>query len=189
MAQEKKKINDKKAFDLLKAKEKDFFLYYLELGRNATKAYMKVFPNCKYESAAVEASKFLKKPNVKAALKEHYDALWEKRNDVIGKMFENLLEIGNSDIADVVDYKNGSMIIKEFEKVNTSLIKSISQTTTDTKEGVRTVEKVEMHDKLSAIKEIDKILGLATDKVEHSGSIEIIPAKRPERKRLKKDEE
>ena len=51
--------------------EHAFICYYLseECYRNGTRAYLKLHPTAKYQSAKASASRLLKKPSVKQAMK------------------------------------------------------------------------------------------------------------------------
>ena len=51
--------------------ENSFICYYLseECYRNGTRAYLKLHPTAKYQSAKASASRLLKKPSVKQAMK------------------------------------------------------------------------------------------------------------------------
>ena len=60
--------------------ENSFICYYLseECYRNGTRAYLKLHPTAKYQSAKASASRLLKKPSVKQAMKHKL----EKMEDV-----------------------------------------------------------------------------------------------------------
>jgi hypothetical protein len=62
--------------------ENSFICYYLseECYRNGTRAYLKLHPTAKYQSAKASASRLLKKPSVKQAMKYKL----EKMEDVKG---------------------------------------------------------------------------------------------------------
>ena len=62
--------------------ENSFICYYLseECYRNGTRAYLKLHPMAKYQSAKASASRLLKKPSVKQAMKYKL----EKMEDVKG---------------------------------------------------------------------------------------------------------
>ena len=59
-----------------------YICYYLseECYRNGTRAYLKLHPTAKYQSAKASASRLLKKPSVKQAMKHKL----EKMEDVKG---------------------------------------------------------------------------------------------------------
>jgi hypothetical protein len=55
-------------------------LYLGELKRNGVQSYRRIFPQAKYQSAKASASRLLKKPSVKQAMKHKLD----KMEDVEG---------------------------------------------------------------------------------------------------------
>jgi len=57
--------------------EASFIYYYLseECYRNGTRAYLKLHPTAKYQSAKASASRLLKKPSVKQAMKHKLDKM------------------------------------------------------------------------------------------------------------------
>ena len=57
--------------------EHSFICYYLseECYGNGTRAYLKLHPTAKYQSAKASASRLLKKPSVKQAMKHKLDKM------------------------------------------------------------------------------------------------------------------
>ena len=57
--------------------EHSIIYYYLseECYRNGTRAYLKLHPTAKYQSAKASASRLLKKPSVKQAMKHKLDKM------------------------------------------------------------------------------------------------------------------
>ena len=173
---EKSLIPDLKDF---KPDHQNFILEYIRT-RNAVKSYMSVYPKTKYEAAGVSSHQLLKNPKVSAYIKNYYEDLWDSRKDEIGKTFDNLLKIANADIGSIVEAAGDSVSFKNLKTIDTSIIQSISQSSSDTKYGVATSLNVKLFDKTKAISELLKVLGMITDKVEHSGEIIVISAKKPE---------
>ena len=180
--EKKAKISDKPVkikLEDFKPDHQNFILEYIRT-RNAVKSYMSVYPKTKYEAAGVSSHQLLKNPKVSAYIKNYYEDLWDSRKDEIGKTFDNLLKIANADIGSVIEAAGDSVSIKDLRKIDTSIIQSISQSSSDTKYGVATSLNVKLFDKTKAISELLKVLGMITDKVEHSGEIIVISAKKPE---------
>ena len=169
--------SDKTAFDKLSVKHKEFVIAYLKT-LNATKSYMKAYPNSKYNSAGVNGHKLLENAKIKVALKEHYDALWESKEDLIGETFNKLLNMTNFDISDYID-EQGNIDLALLKSDNSFPITEIKKVTRETKFGIDVVESIKTVDKLKAISELTRLLGMIQEKVEHTGTIEIIPAERP----------
>jgi hypothetical protein len=156
----------KTAFDKLSGKHKEFFLAYLKFSGNATKAYQSVYSNVTIESAAVRASATLRNVKIAAALREHYDNLWKNKEDMIGKTFENLLKMANADIHDVVEFdEDGEMKIKDFNKINTFIIKKIGQKKTINQFGENVQNTIEIVDKEKVSTDLLRVLGMIQEKL------------------------
>ena len=180
--EKKAKVSDKPVkikLEDFKLDHQNFILEYIRT-RNAVKSYMSVYPKTKYEAAGVSSHQLLKNPKVSAYIKNYYEDLWDSRKDEIGKTFDNLLKIANADIGSIVEAAGDSVSFKNLKTIDTSIIQSISQSSSDTKYGVATSLNVKLFDKTKAISELLKVLGMITDKVEHSGEIIVISAKKPE---------
>jgi phage terminase small subunit len=180
---EKPETKNPKKIELkdFKPDHQNFILEYIRT-RNAVKSYMNAYPKTKYEAAGVSSHQLLKNPKISEYLQNYFDNLWESRKVEIGRTFDNLLKIANADIGSVIEAAGDSVSIKDLRKIDTSIIQSISQSSSDTKYGVATSLNIKLFDKTKAISELLKVLGMITDKVEHSGEITIVPAKRPEKK-------
>jgi phage terminase small subunit len=157
----KKKSNGVK----LNPRHKFFALEYMRNGRNATKAYLKTFPNSTYGAAAVSAHDLLKKPNISEFIKNYYDALWKKKEDEVGKTFENLLRLANADISNVVEYEDDEMKIKNFSEIDTSIVQSVNHTEHPTKYGTAINKSVKLFDKTKALSDLLKVLNMIQEKM------------------------
>ena len=154
-----------KLIDKLSVKNKDFDLEYLSNGNNATKAYSKVYPNAKYVTARSNGAKLLAKTNIKEALSDYFNSMWSEKEKDIGKIYNNLIKQATADIADVIEYKNGEMRIKDFDEIDTSTIQQITQTVTDTKEVQRINESIKLFDKTKAQSDLIRVLKMIEEKV------------------------
>jgi phage terminase small subunit len=159
-------------------RHKTFVLEYIKNGGNATKAYMIAFNTNKCTVAAVEGSKLLRKPNISDVIQAYYEKTWAEKEKKISEMFDKLLNVVGADISDYID-KNGDVKVEAFEQMNTYPIAEYTQSISDTAQGQNIKRTIKLKDSLKAISELTKILGMIQDKVEHSGTIEIIPAERP----------
>ena len=175
----RKKIKPEEKEIKLNTKNMEFVREYLSCG-NATKSYMRVYPRSSEGAAAVSAHDLLNKPKIKAYLQKHYDRLWERNEEQIGRSFNRLLKIIESDISDVVEYEGGAMTIRNFSEIDTSIIQSVSHTVSPTKYGVAENKSVKLYDKVRLMPELFRMLGMVKDKMEHSGVIRVIPAAEPE---------
>lgn len=177
----KKSKTKKKASSPLSPKHMEFFLAYISLGRNATKAYLRAYPKVTYETASVNGSKLLRNTKFAAYLQDYDDKKWKEKEKEIGKTFNNLLKVANADISDIVEYEDNKMSIRNFSDIDTSAIQEVNHTVSETAQGINVKKSIKMHDKMKAIDGIMKALGM-TNKIEFEGDIIIKPAVRPEEK-------
>jgi hypothetical protein len=78
-------------------------------------------------------------------------------------------------MSEVIDIKNGSLIIKNLKEVDSRVIQSIKTTRTIDSETTT----ITLYNKNQALTLLAKILNMITEKTEVTGSIQIIPAVRP----------
>lgn len=182
----------KTAFESLTDREKLLVKAYIENLGVQYKAYMQVFPNSKYESARVESSKYFAKPSIRKAIEEEYARIWKEKDSELekSKTFAMIHAIGNSDISDIVDLKDGTLIVKSLDEIPPEArhcIQSIEYIRKETQHGMDENIKVKLHSKLQALEMRAKIQKLIdpkddTTKVE----ITINPAKRPDKEKKSK---
>ena len=172
---------DKINFKLLKPEHQNFMLEYIRTG-NATKSYLSVYPKSTYNAACVSSHQLLRNPKISEYIQNYYDDLWSDRKNEISKTFNNLLRIANADINDVIDYEGDRMEVRPFSQSDTFLIAEIKETVSETMNGVNVNRSVKLKDSTKAISELVRVLGMITEKIEHSGEIIIIPAVKPLKK-------
>ena len=170
-----------------KPDHQNFILEYIKT-RNATKSYMKAYPKSKYDAASVSSFQLLRNPKIKEYIQCYYDELWNNRKVEIGRTFDNLLKIANADISDVVEFDGDRMNVKPFDKSDTFLISEIKETVSEHQHGVNVNRSVKLKDSGKALSELLKVLGMVTEKVEHTGEIVIVPARKPEKEKGEDDE-
>jgi hypothetical protein len=66
--------------------DRAFIDEYIANGYNATRAYMKVHPKAKYESARALSSKMLTNLNIREAIAKEFEARTMKREEVLGRL-------------------------------------------------------------------------------------------------------
>jgi hypothetical protein len=91
--------------------QKNFVNYYIEQDfRNAAAAYQRAYPNASYETAKVEASKFLTKPNIQEYLGIVIgEVLRRDKIPLEKKIFDFWLKRAFYDPAEIIDSK-GALI-------------------------------------------------------------------------------
>jgi phage terminase small subunit len=161
----KPKEAKKKPSPKLSIKHLAFVNEYLKLN-NATKAYMNVYPSSGYDAARSSSADLLAKANIKAYVNEHYKKQWEDKETEIGRTFNNLVKIANSDINDVVEVEDGKMKIKNLDEIDSYIIQEIKQTVTNTKDGENKNTSIKVYDKVKAIDGMLKVLGMIKEKAD-----------------------
>ena len=152
----------------LTVKQEKFCNYYVETG-NASESYRRAYKceKMKEEVVWVKASELLKNGNVTVRVKELQDEL----KDISDITKERLMrELSNIAFSTISDMHNTWIERKDFDKLTPkqkSAIKSIS--TKVIKKNIGTKDnpeyadvefvKIEMHDKLKAIEDLNKMLG------------------------------
>ena len=162
-------MSEKRKIDLLSKKEKEFLLNYIELGKNGTKAYLKTYPTSNRNTAAVQASKLLRKHNVSEALQEYLNDIWEQKEEQISQLFDNLLGVANYDISQLID-EHGDVRVDEFDKINTFIIQQYDKSESESEKRYSKKVSIKLMDKLKATEMLVKILGMIQEKVSQSRS-------------------
>lgn len=156
----------------LTAKQKIFVDEYL-VDLNATRAYKIAYPGCKKdETANVNASRLLRNAKVKDYLEKRMKDR-EKRTEITqDRVLKELASIGFAVITDYVEVedkgKYKDVIIKATKDIPSDKLAAIASI----KQGANGIE-VKLHDKVKALEDMGRHLGMFKDKVEHTGNITI----------------
>lgn len=157
-----KMINENEELD----EERQLFcIYYLKY-HNQVKAYQKVKPNSRYDSACVMASRWFKEDAVQKEIKRlktelYADALLDP-TDIVQKY----IDMAFYDVTDYAEFKGGVVVLKDSNCVDGTLIQEVKQG----KEGVA----VKFVDRSKALDWLSKNMNMATD--EQKAKIELIKA-------------
>ena len=171
-------MKKERKIDKLNPKIREFIYNYIELGFNATKAYLKTYKNKSYSTAKINSHRLLLKANIKEALQELLDEHWNVKENNISETFKRWQILASADISDYLD-DQGNIKVEEFKELNTYPIAQFDKNITDTANGQNIKQSIKLLDKQKALEMISKILGMIQEKIEHSGVVEIIPAVRP----------
>lgn len=149
-------------------------------------------------SAGPIACALLKHPAIKRRIRfakqELHDRTEVTRDELVGHM----LKIIRTDSRDIADWgpehqekraKDGALIVSPGVKLieSTELTRDASyavQEIGNTKEGV----KIKLHDKRQAIMDLSRLMGLITDKVDHSGKVETVVTNGPDISKMTDDQ-
>lgn len=114
------------------------------------------------ETAASAARKILSKPVVKLIISCRQQELRNLSTVMASSVLAEYAKIAFSDIGDYLEFDNNTVVLKNSNEVDTSLISSVEMT----QFGV----KLKLYDKKSALDSLAKNLGLVKDRVEHTGA-------------------
>ncbi|MBD3203732.1 hypothetical protein GF327_05525 [Candidatus Woesearchaeota archaeon] len=141
--------------------QKIFVEFYLKHQMNATKAAKMAG----YSSPSY-GRELIMKPHIQESIKKQFKEKKEKISLQAEDVIMNLKNIVFADITQYVRLKNGKVKIKDLSKADTSVIQSITQT----KHGI----KLKLYDKMKALELLGKYFALFTERVEHTGEIELL---------------
>lgn len=159
---------------VLSKKHQQFVNEYLKCW-NATRAYQVVYPNATYETARVEATRFLAKPSISSAIQARIDANAMSANEVL----QRLADHGRGTLQDFVKVDEDGWDIdlhkaQQLEKLH--LLKKISRTektiTTKGVENTTVTTVIELHDVQNALNLLGKNLGIFSDSVKLVNELE-----------------
>lgn len=157
-----KKIADESELD----EERQLFcIYYLKY-HNQVKAYMKVKPGTKYNSATVMASRWMHESRVQDEINQlkaelYADALLDP-NDIVQKY----IDIAFADITDYANFSGRSVSLKDSDYVDGSIVQEVTQG----KHGI----SIKLNDRMKALDWLTKHLNIAN--AEQKAKIELIKA-------------
>ncbi|WP_413107217.1 terminase small subunit [Thomasclavelia spiroformis] len=157
-----KKIADESELD----EERQLFcIYYLKY-HNQVKAYMKVKPGTKYNSATVMASRWMHESRVQDEINRlkaelYADALLDS-NDIVQKY----IDIAFADITDYANFSGRSVSLKDSDYVDGSIVQEVTQG----KHGI----SIKLNDRMKALDWLTKHLNIAN--AEQKAKIELIKA-------------
>jgi phage terminase small subunit len=160
----------------LTPKENRFVQEYITNGYNATAAYKAA--GYKYgadSTARAAACDLTAKPSVKAAIEAHEKEIGNKYNIRVGELVNELKAIAFGNLADIVEIKTVDneeygaqqqfIVIKSTEEMTGDQRRTLAEISETTQKGQRTI-KIKQHDKIAAIKELLKISGALTEKID-----------------------
>lgn len=152
----------------LTPKEELFVLAYTTPGTDThnKKGASALAAGCPEVSASSRATELLNLPRIQAKIQEWKDRLAGKYYIKAEDVIKELAAVGFSNIKDYLTVdENGEVHIKDFEEIDEyklRAIESVKITTTKNKDGSReyTTTQFKLHNKLIAIDQLNKYLGL-----------------------------
>lgn len=146
-------------------KQKQFCREYL-IDLDATKAAIRS-GYCS-NNAGQLAHELMKKPDIIEAIAGAIERRATRLNIKADRVLEELCKIAFIDRSEIVQVKNGRVILKNTEEL-TEDQKSVLSEVSETQYGI----SVKLHDKLRALELIGKHLGMFIERTQHSGEINV----------------
>ena len=188
MAEKTKKIKEKsrgagknQKYDINAPTYRQMVDEYLVNGRNQTRAYLKIFPDSVYTSAAVEASKVFNDPTIKKYVEECEKDVYANYKLTRERIAQELARLAFSDIRQLYDAKGNFKPIAELSDDAAAALSSVESIDDDGR-GIGRIHKIRMHGKTGALSEAAKILGMfEKNNAQLADAIRavIVPAKNP----------
>lgn len=135
--------------------------------KDATGAYLKAYPRCSEKAAPSAASRMLK--NVKAAtyLAEVQAKASKKAQLTVDQVVGELVKIGFSDMQQFAEWGPSGVTLKdstEMEPDATACVAEVSETIGEKSISLR----FKLHDKVAALRDLGRHLGMFKDTMEHT---------------------
>lgn len=115
----------------------------------------------------------LSKPVISAALEEARAELAERAGVEAERIIEEFKRLAFSDLRDAVRWRGSEMVLRDSDDLTPDAaraIREVVETVTDREDGGQTVRRsVKLHDKLGALRDLARILGLYPNAERGSG--------------------
>lgn len=148
---------------------------YLAHGRNATKAYLDLYPDAGRERARSKAAQLLKNKDVQAAIEEAIIAMSKKFDTSLERLMLEAARIAFLDPQALLDADGRVRDLTEMDEDARRAIAGMDVDSRTSEDGeVATVKKIKISDKLRALEFIAKLQGQMVEKREISGNITLL---------------
>ncbi|MEJ2626916.1 MAG: terminase small subunit [Pseudolabrys sp.] len=148
----------------LTPRERRFVEEYL-IDLNGTEAAIRAGLGKTRKSSTEIASRMKRKATVAAAIAQ---LLGERGNVTSSRVVEELARVAFAKMADIATVERGTVVISDTSELTEDQQAAIAEISETVGEGGRTI-KVKLHDKLSALDKLAKVLALYRDRLEVSG--------------------
>lgn len=147
--------------DLTYKQELFVFEYLKDL--NGRYAYKRAYgDNLSDASADVCASRLLSNVKIKTAIETHTEKILNKLGISNEKILNELAKIGFSDITEFLSFDNESVIFRNSDEIDGTLISEVSSTQTANGKSI----KMKLHDKMKALETLAKYKKLLNDNID-----------------------
>ena len=154
--------------------QKLFVKEYLK-DRNGTRAYIAAYPNTTKETTAwTNSSRLLSNAKVKALIDKGFAKLSKKLEVSQERIIKEYAKIAFFDIKDLFDDEDCLKKIKDMDENTRAVVSGLEVTTVNNPDDFHRIKKIKLNDKLKALNDLSKHLGMFKEKVEHSLDVETI---------------
>jgi phage terminase small subunit len=148
----------------LNPKQLKFCQLYIKTG-NATKAAQGA--GYSEKTADVQGSTLLRNPKIRKHLEKYWNKAAETTSITSADIIAELKKIGFAQITDYVSFNGVGVSMKDSAELPPEKVGAISEvSSSDTKYGVNV--RFKLHDKIAALEKIARLMGLITDKIDHT---------------------
>ncbi len=166
--------------DGLSPKSREFCAQYVAMGRNATRAYMSVYPRASEKTAAVNGHRLLRNTNVAAEVDRLSKLVLKRAQATADEVLRELTRLAMVDPAQLVGPDGTMLALRDMPEEIRRCIASIEK---DSDGNV----KIKFWDKNTALTNLAKHHKLLTDKIEVSGQVSLADRIRKARMRAGRD--
>lgn len=156
--------------------------FVADAGENQTRAYMKVFKGCTYESARTLAAKYFADVRIKARIAELRVERNKRLEITADKVLAGIAKLAFYDSREFFDDDGRLRPIGELDPDHSDVISGIEtmhKVTGEESDGVTITTKIKLADRGQNLERLGKYCKLFTDKVEteHTGSVVLMLSK------------
>ena len=146
-------------FPWLTHRKGEFAIHYMHQGNmNATKSA--IMAGCSISTAHVWGYRYLKEGGVQRAIRQIAEEQTRMLQVTAERIIQELSRLGFSNVADVLEYQNGEIILKDLANVPPDVKAAIAEISHTIDKGGASRVKVRMHDKKGSLDSLAKIFGL-----------------------------
>ena len=152
-------------------KKQSVFVQEYLVDLNATQAAIRAGYSAK--TANEQAAQLLAKLSIQEALRKAMEAREKRTGITIDRVLEQYAKLAFFDIRKLYDESGNFKPVKDWDDETAAAVAGVETTELLGKEGgvMALVRKVKLADRRAALADIGKHLGMFTEKIEHSGSI------------------
>jgi hypothetical protein len=148
-------------------KHQEFINQYFLCNLNQTEAYLKVYPKSSYDSARANSTRLIAEDSIKSEIEARLAEMKMSADEALIRLTEQ----ARADMADFLRFEDG--IKTPFLDLESANKKGLMRLVKKFKYNAAGYPEIELHDSQAAILNVLKIHGKFTEKIEHSGKVDL----------------